>query len=105
MALAEVLLAQDQADQAMPHALKALELLDALGTHERYEIEILLAAHDALLAVGSTAQATALRMRAQTALAARAARISDEAFRAHFTETVPHNRRVRRLATANPPLD
>ena len=95
--LARVHLAQGRAEHALPHALAAFDVLDHLGTHETYEIEILLTAHDALNAVGRGEEATKMLRRARQMLMQRADRISDAEVRRSFLENVPHNRRALEL--------
>jgi tetratricopeptide (TPR) repeat protein len=97
LALAEACLAADQLEEGVRHAEAALGVLDRLGTQERYEIEILLAAHAALSRGGQADRAAAVLERAVQTLAAREQRITDPELRRSFVEQVPHNRRVREL--------
>ena len=95
--LARICLALDKKDEAVTHAFAAVEVLERLGTHETYEIEILLTAHDVLKAVDREDEATEMLRRAQRMLQRRADRISDEEVRRNFLDQVPHNRRAREL--------
>ena len=95
--LARICLAMDKKDEAVTHAFEAVKVLERLGTHETYEIEILLTAHDALMAVDREDEATQMLRRAQHMLQKRADRISDEEVRNSFMQKVPHNRRAREL--------
>jgi serine/threonine protein kinase/tetratricopeptide (TPR) repeat protein len=104
LALAEVLEAQGQADAASQAALGAVDVLDRLGTHEQYEVEILLTAHRCLAADGRGDVAIQYLGRAWRALRRRGARITVPAVRESFHHKVPHNRQVQRLwrKTAHP---
>ena len=97
LALAEVFLARGDSVQAAASARAAVALLDQLGTQERYEIEILLAGHDALQAAGDDDAAAELLQRAAAALQRRSTRIGAEGVRASFLGEVPYNRRVEAL--------
>jgi eukaryotic-like serine/threonine-protein kinase len=97
LALAEVFLARGDNVRAAASARAAVALLDQLGTQERYEIEILLAGHDALLAASEDDAAAELLQRAAAALQRRSTRIGAEGVRASFLGEVPYNRRVEAL--------
>jgi tetratricopeptide (TPR) repeat protein len=94
MTLAQVCLAMDKKDHALEHAAVAVKLLDKLGTMERFEIEILLTAHDALEATGRADEARAVLTRAWQTFEEQADRISDAAVRDSFMKNVPHNARL-----------
>ncbi|PID39029.1 MAG: hypothetical protein CSA65_06500 [Proteobacteria bacterium] len=104
LALAEVLEAQGETAAASRAALGAVDVLDRLGTHEQYEIEILLTAHRCLSADGQGDVAMRYLGRAWRALRRRGARITVPAVRESFHHNVPHNRQVQRLwrQTAHP---
>jgi tetratricopeptide (TPR) repeat protein len=94
LVLSEVNRALGRVDQAIEQALTAIDLLDRLGTQERYEIEILLAAHDALAQAGRADEARELLDRARRTLRARTRAIGDEAVRDSFARRVPYNLRA-----------
>ncbi|MCZ7683414.1 MAG: hypothetical protein M5U28_33365 [Sandaracinaceae bacterium] len=94
LAAMEVAIARRDAAGAAAHARASIDLLDALGTQEQFEIEILLAAHDSLSLAGDEEDAAHLLRRASARLRARAERIADPAVRASFLEAVPHHRRL-----------
>jgi tetratricopeptide (TPR) repeat protein/tRNA A-37 threonylcarbamoyl transferase component Bud32 len=98
LALALIHLRSDRPAEAVTEALAAVALLDALGAQERFEIEILLAAHDALVAAGRAEEAAPMLRRAAERLQQRAGHIEDAGVRASFLGRVPHNVRVRELA-------
>lgn len=98
LALVEVSLAADRPARALEHARGAVRLLDDLGTQERYEIEILLAAHTALSRGGERQEADGVLERACAAVEARRRAIADPTLARSFVEKVPHNRRARELA-------
>jgi len=95
--LCRIALARNETAEAVEHAQAAKQLLDGLGTHELYEIQILLAIHDALEAAGRGDEAREMLQRAGHVLRARARRIGDEALRERFL-ALPHNARVRSLS-------
>ncbi len=95
LAAMEVAVAREDGEEAREHAHAALELLDALGTQEQFEVEILLAAHHALHLGGDEEGATRALARARARAQARADRIGDPELRASF-RAVPHNRTVLR---------
>jgi tetratricopeptide (TPR) repeat protein len=94
MVLAEVLLAGGHPAEATEEALKAVELMDRLGAQERFEIEILLVARDALQAEGRAAESAELLDRARCALRTRAGRIEDPKVRESYTKRVAAHARV-----------
>jgi eukaryotic-like serine/threonine-protein kinase len=98
LALTEVNLAYGRADAAAASALEAVGVLDRHATQEGREIEILLAAHDALAQAGRAPEASQLLRRAHETLQRRAQRISDPAVREGYLG-VPHNRRVGELCS------
>jgi len=95
LAMAEVALARGV--DAVEHALAALDLMERLDAQERYEIEIFLAAHDALTAAGRREEAAKILGRAWRAFQSRCERIGDAAIRASFGGAVAHNRRLQAL--------
>jgi hypothetical protein len=94
LAAMEVAVARGDAASAEAHARASLALLDALGTQEQFEIEILLAVHDSLSLAGDAEGASQVRRRARDRLNVRADRITEPAIRESFLSAVPHNRRV-----------
>ena len=96
LALCRVHLARGNGSPAVVQALEAVALLDQLGSQAQYEIEILLAAHDAQAAVGRLDEARQLLARAWQRLSQRADRISDAPTRESFIGQVPHNQRLLR---------
>jgi tetratricopeptide (TPR) repeat protein len=103
LTMAEVRLCDQQIDEAVFHALGAVELLDRLGTQESYEMEILLVTHHALRAAGRLSDAAAMLGRAQQALRRRADQISDPAVRTSFIQQVPLNRRAMECSPVEQP--
>lgn len=97
LALAETLEQLGDVDGATRAALAAVDVLDLLGTHELYEIEILLAAHRTLERAGQPDKALQYLGRAWRALRRRGARITTAAIRESFHQNVPHNRSVQQL--------
>lgn len=89
----EVCLAKGDRTGAAEHARAALVLLETLGTQEQFEVELLLAACDALEAVGAREEARAAAKSARRRLLERAGRITDAGVRERFL-AVPHNRRA-----------
>jgi hypothetical protein len=95
LALVELHLAAAEPGEALAHAQAAVEVLDRLGTQERFEVEILLAAADALRGARQHDAAEALRRRAREAVQKRAEQISEPAIRARFLG-VAYNARAAR---------
>jgi tetratricopeptide (TPR) repeat protein len=98
--LAQVLLARGQAGEAARVAGEANAALVALGTIDEGEALVRLVHAEALHAAGLHAEARAAIGEAAAVLRARAARISDESWRASFLARVPENARTLALAAA-----
>jgi tetratricopeptide (TPR) repeat protein/tRNA A-37 threonylcarbamoyl transferase component Bud32/DNA polymerase III delta prime subunit len=97
LALSEAHAASGDRKMATAVALEAVSILDALGTHELYEVEILLNAYHALSSVERTDEAMQMLARAWRAIDQRRQRISVPAVRRSFEENVPHHRSVQQL--------
>jgi tetratricopeptide (TPR) repeat protein len=91
-ALAKVLLGLGDGRRAAARGRRAVQILDALDGHTGSEIEILVAAAEALAAVGDVGEAEALWARARAVLERRAAALSDESMREAFLERPRHHR-------------
>jgi len=98
--LGQGLLAAGRPDEALAVARRGLEILEGLGGIDDGEAIIRLTVAEALFATGATDAGRAAIAAARERLLHRAARIPDEAMRAHFLQRVPENRRTLELATA-----
>jgi len=97
--LARVLIQQGRTDEALAAAREAHQILEALGGIEEGESRVRLVHAEALEASGDHAAFFAAIEVAQDRLFARAAKISDEAWRGRFLEGVPDNARTLSLTT------
>ena len=97
LALGGVQRALEQPAAALEQARAALEVIKHLKAHDPYEIEILLLAHDALLALGREVDAWPVLDQAHTTLRRRADAMADEAIRESYLHRVAANARVLEL--------
>ena len=96
--LARALLEQGRAEEALPIAREALSTLQALGMIEEGETLVRLVHAEALAALGRTEELAVALADAREHLLARAAKISDTAWRERFLAAVPDNARTLALA-------
>jgi tetratricopeptide (TPR) repeat protein len=96
--LARALLAEGRAGEALPLAAEAFALLSSLGTVEEGESLVRLVHAEALAASGDEPGFRRAIASAHEDLLARAAKISDPAWRARFLSSVPDNARTAALA-------
>jgi tetratricopeptide (TPR) repeat protein len=99
-ALARAVLAQGRPDEALEHARRAHEMLDAVGHVEEYESLVRLVLAEALAASGDQAGARTALAAAASRLTARAGLIQDTAWRESFLTRLTDNRRTLELARA-----
>jgi tetratricopeptide (TPR) repeat protein len=98
--LAQVLLAQQRGGEAAVVAAEAAAILDELGGIDEGEALVRLVRAETLALEGREDEARATIAEAKRRLLARAARISDEAWRESFVRGVPENARTLELAEA-----
>jgi eukaryotic-like serine/threonine-protein kinase len=98
--LAQALLGQGRAGEALVAAREAFALLSSLGSIEEGESLVRLVYAEALAANGEEAGFIEAIVSAREQLLARAARISDPAWRERFLSSVPENARTLELARA-----
>jgi hypothetical protein len=99
-ALAAALAAAGHAAPALEEADRALARRDAAGGMEEFEVDLLLARHDALSALGRAGEARAALVAARAAFDHHLAEIPDAHFRRTFSERVPAHARL--LALTGP---
>jgi tetratricopeptide (TPR) repeat protein len=97
--LARALLTQGRAEEALPVARDAFATLESLGMVEEGESLVRLVHAEALSAAGLSDAFAAAIADARTHLLARAAKISDPAWRERFLTAVPDNARTLALAS------
>jgi tetratricopeptide (TPR) repeat protein len=103
--LARALLEQGRATEALPVARDAFATLEALGMIEEGDSLVRLVHAEALAAVGRSEEFAKAIACACAHLRARAAKISDAAWRERFLAAVPDNARTLALAGEAPALD
>ena len=94
--VAQSLLAQGRASEALDFASRAARTLDTLGGIDDGEAIIRLTFAEALAAAGQIDEANDARLAARERLLDRAARIRDPGDRRSFLENVPENARTMR---------
>jgi len=97
--LAQVLLVQGRAAEALPWARSAAAVLEELGGIEEREILVRLVHAEALAATGDRAAARAAIAAARDRVQAMAGRIREVELRRCFLTNVPENARTLQLAT------
>ncbi|MFT3770948.1 MAG: tetratricopeptide repeat protein [Minicystis sp.] len=95
---ARAVLRQDRAADALPLARDALAILDGIGAVEEGESLVRLVHAEVLAGTGDRAACLAAAAAAAERLLARAARISDPAWRERFLTSVPENAQTLALA-------
>jgi eukaryotic-like serine/threonine-protein kinase len=96
--LAQVLLAQGRAAEALLHARTAASILDEVGVVEEREILVRLVFAEALAANGQDAETRKILAQARDRVLEIASRIQDPELRRCFLNNVPENERTLRLA-------
>ena len=99
--LARALIGLGRVDEALTAAREAHQILESLGGIEEGEAMVRLVHAEALHASGDQAAFAVAILRARERLVARAAQLSDVAWRARFLEGVPANARTLELLTHN----
>ena len=96
--LADALLAQGRAEEAIEEAQRGFDLLASLGHVEEGDVYVRVVHADALHAAGRPDAARAAIAATRDRVLATAARIDDEAWRRSFLDDVPENARTLALA-------
>ena len=92
------LVALGRAEEALVECERVRAMRDAAGGMEELEVDLLLAHHDALVALGRAAEAAAPLDEATRVLEQKLARIDDPELRRCLAENIPAHKRLRSLA-------